>query len=64
MPRPTMAPLPYDTLRTTPTHLPVPPLWPHPKVALLQDTPRTQVDRAFQQAAKHGAPRCQELRLL
>lgn len=41
-----------------------PALWPHLQVAVLQDTPSTQMDWAFQQAADHRAPRAQELRLL
>lgn len=36
----------------------------HLKVAVLQDTPRTQSDRALQQAADHRAPSPQQLQLL
>lgn len=40
------------------------PLRPHPQVAVLQNTPRTQLDGALQQAADHRAPSSQQLLLL
>lgn len=43
---------------------PAPALRCHLKVAVLQDTPRTQSDRPLQQAADHRAPGPQQLQLL